>query len=113
MSRGRDARDPDASFAARIGRLALQPVWTVAHAGGGVLNAEAERAIDGVMAGPLPEAIGRALVEHLVVQRLAASALEAWGERAETATAHVLDEADLEGRLLEAVRSPRTSELAH
>jgi uncharacterized RDD family membrane protein YckC len=47
----------------------------VAYAGRDALTDEAERAIDGVMAGPLPEAVGRSLVRHHVLERLAAGAL--------------------------------------
>lgn len=60
----------------RAGAAALRPVRKVANAGRDALTDEAERAIDGVMAGPLPEAIGRALVEQRVLQRMVASAVE-------------------------------------
>jgi len=59
-----------------VGRLALRPVRAVAHAGKGIVGDETVRAIDLVLAGPLPEAIGRSLVEHHVVERLVAKALE-------------------------------------
>ncbi len=59
------------------GRFALRPLQAVAHAGRDALTDEAERAIDGVMAGPFPEAVGRSLVKHHVLERLAASALAA------------------------------------
>ena len=59
-----------------VGRLALRPVQAVAHAGKGVLADETVRAIDSVLAGPLPEAVGRSLVEHHVVERLVAKVLE-------------------------------------
>jgi uncharacterized RDD family membrane protein YckC len=61
----------------RAGAAALRPVRKVAHAGRDALTDEAERAIDGVMAGPLPEAVGRSLVENHVIERVASSALEA------------------------------------
>jgi uncharacterized RDD family membrane protein YckC len=57
-------------------RLALRPVHAVARAGKGVVADETERAIDGILASPLPEAIGRSLVEHHVVERLVTKALE-------------------------------------
>jgi uncharacterized RDD family membrane protein YckC len=63
------------SLTGRIGRWALQPLHAVAEAGRGALADEAERAIDGVMAGPLPEALGRSLVENRVVERLVVAAL--------------------------------------
>ncbi len=43
----------------------------------GVLEGEAEKAIDGLLAGPLPEAVGRSLVEHGVLERVAKGMLEA------------------------------------
>jgi uncharacterized RDD family membrane protein YckC len=60
----------------RAGAAALRPVRKVAHAGRDALNDEAQRAIDGVMAGPLPEAVGRSLVEQHVIERTVASAVE-------------------------------------
>lgn len=61
----------------RVGGAALRPVRKVAHAGRDALTDEAERAIDGVMAGPLPEAVGRSIVENHVIERAVASGLEA------------------------------------
>ena len=70
-------REPDGDGVTGIvGRLALRPVHAVAQAGKGVLADETVRAIDVVLAGPLPEALGRSLVEHHVVERLVAKALE-------------------------------------
>jgi uncharacterized RDD family membrane protein YckC len=43
----------------------------------GVLADEAERAIDAALAGPLPEVVGRALVERRVPERVLAAMLEA------------------------------------
>jgi uncharacterized RDD family membrane protein YckC len=43
----------------------------------GVLEGEAEKAIDGLLAGPLPEAVGRSFVEHHVLERVAAGMLQA------------------------------------
>ena len=43
----------------------------------GVLADETERAIDAALAGPLPEMVGRAIVERRVVERLVAEMLEA------------------------------------
>jgi uncharacterized RDD family membrane protein YckC len=42
----------------------------------GLLTGEAERALDGLLAGPLPEALGRSLAEHHVVERVARGMLE-------------------------------------
>lgn len=60
----------------RAGSAALRPVRGLAHAGKDALTDEAQRAIDGVMAGPLPEAVGKSLVENHVVQRVVHSAVE-------------------------------------
>ena len=43
----------------------------------GVLADETERAIDAALAGPLPEMVGRAIVEQRVVERVVAEMLEA------------------------------------
>src|SRR3954463_13786209 len=43
----------------------------------GALADEAERVIDGLLAGPLPEAVARSIVRHRVVNRVVAEALEA------------------------------------
>ena len=54
----------------RLDRLALGP---------------AERALDALLAGPLPEALGRSLAEHHVIERVAAGMVE--GDDAETGPA--------------------------
>jgi uncharacterized RDD family membrane protein YckC len=41
-----------------------------------MITSEAERAIDAAFAGPLPEAVGRSLIEHHVVERIAESMVE-------------------------------------
>jgi len=43
----------------------------------GVLSGEAERAIDATLAGPLPEIVGRSIVERRVLERVMAAMLEA------------------------------------
>ena len=43
----------------------------------GVLTDETERAIDAALAGPLPEMVGRAIVEQRVIERVVAEMLEA------------------------------------
>jgi len=119
----RGERD-DAGLTGRIGRLALRPVRAVAQAGRGALTDEAERALDGVMAGPLPEAVGRSLVEHRVVERFATEVLEARaadaptstsavdGERVEQLLREALESPELERMLTEAIHSRLTAELA-
>jgi uncharacterized RDD family membrane protein YckC len=109
---------------AATGRLAFRPVRAVANAGRDALADEAERAIDGVMAGPLPEAIGRALVEHRVIERVVSQAAETKAAQAEEdatpidlepveqAFRQVLDSPAVERMLTDAVDSRLTAELA-
>lgn len=59
-------------------RIALGPV----RAASGVLADETGRAIEAAFAGPLPEMVGRALVEQRVIERVVASMLEASAARA-------------------------------
>ena len=81
--RGALADEPDDSIeepdgiAARLGRMALGPARAAARSGREALTGEAERAIEGMLAGPMPEAVARALVEHHVVERALAEWLEA------------------------------------
>lgn len=60
----------------RLDRIALAPVHAAARSTAGILAGEAERAIDAVFAGPLPEAFGRSLAAHHVVERVVVEALE-------------------------------------
>jgi uncharacterized RDD family membrane protein YckC len=102
-------------LATRLGRAALAPARAV-------VTTEAERAIDGVLAGPLPEAVARSLVEHRVVERVAAevvaradletavlSALE--HEQTERLVRRVLQSPALERILVDAVESRLTADL--
>ena len=89
----------------RAGAAALRPVRKVAHAGRDALNDEAQRAIDGVMAGPLPEAVGRALVEQHVIERTLASAVETKKTQPKTA-GPPLDLAPLEQLVRETLENP-------
>ena len=114
----------DGGLTARIGRLALRPMRAVAQAGRGALTDEAERALDGVMSGPLPEAVGRSLVEHRVVERFATEVLEARsaeaaastpsgdGERVEQLVREALENPEFERMLVDAIHSRLTTELA-
>jgi uncharacterized RDD family membrane protein YckC len=108
----------------RAGAAALRPVRAAAHAGKDVLNDEAERAMDGVMAGPLPEAVGRSLIEHRVIERVVSSALETKSaetgtsgpsvdmEQMEQAVRTALANPALERMLKETISSRLTTELA-
>ena len=73
---GNGPEEPD-GLAARLSRMALRPVREAARSGREALSGEAERAIDGVLAGPLPETVARSLVEHDVLERMLAEWLEA------------------------------------
>jgi len=121
---------------ATTGRLALLPARLVARSWLGVAarrrleavpgdvlaTPEAERAVDRVLAGPLPEAVARSLVEHRVIERvvgealatadlerLVASALE--HERTERLVEQVLASPALERLLTDALESRLTLEL--
>ena len=109
----------------RAGAAAMRPMRAVAHAGKDALNDEAERAIDGVMAGPLPEAVGRSLVENHVIERVVSSALETRStergasagpsmdlEQVEQAVRQALQNPALERMLKETISSNLTTELA-
>jgi uncharacterized RDD family membrane protein YckC len=120
----RDDEGLTARLGRATGRLALRPVRAVAGVGRDAFTEEAERALDGVMAGPLPEAVGRSLVEHRVVERLASEMLEA--RAAESATSaptvdpdqlerlvrEVLENPALRRMLVDAINSRLTNELA-
>jgi uncharacterized RDD family membrane protein YckC len=54
----------------KLDRIAMAPVRAAARSGRGILADEAERAVDAVFAGPMPEAIGRSLADHHVLERL-------------------------------------------
>lgn len=91
-------------------------------AGGVLATPEAEQVVDGVLAGPLPEAVARSLIEHRVVERAVAEALasaELEGEavsareteRMERLVAQVLASPALERLLAEALESRLTLDL--
>jgi uncharacterized RDD family membrane protein YckC len=107
---------------AATGRVALRPARAAARSSGTVVAGEAERAIDGVLAGPLPEAVARSLIEHRIVERVAAevvasadletavlSALE--HEQTERLVVRVLQSPALERILADAVESRLTADL--
>jgi uncharacterized RDD family membrane protein YckC len=68
--------EPD-GLTSRLSRMAFGPARAAARSGREALTGEAERAIDGVLAGPMPETVARAIVEHHVVERVLAEWLEA------------------------------------
>jgi uncharacterized RDD family membrane protein YckC len=73
---GNAGTEPD-GLTARLSKMALGPARAAARSGREALTGEAERAIDGVLAGPMPETVARAIVEHHVVERVLAEWLEA------------------------------------
>jgi uncharacterized RDD family membrane protein YckC len=107
---------------ARLGRMALGPARAAARSGRSALSGEAERAIDAVLAGPLPETVAQSIVEHHVVERVLAEWLEALAAapggrsperlRLEQAVERALASPELERRLSEAISSRLTETLA-
>ena len=83
MEGGGHDSDPD-GIAVRIGRFALGPARAAARSGRSALAGEAERAVDGAFAGPLPEAVARAIVDHRVLERMLTEALDAAAEKPAT-----------------------------
>ncbi|MBW8741178.1 MAG: alpha/beta fold hydrolase [Acidobacteria bacterium] len=83
----------------RLDRLALRPVRKVARSSQAIVSDEAERLVDGVLAGPLPEKLARSFGEHHVLERVATELLD-------TATAGGRQSDDLERVLERVLRSP-------
>jgi uncharacterized RDD family membrane protein YckC len=97
----------------RFERLAVGTMRAAARSSRGVLEEEAERAIDALLAGPLPEAVGRSLVEHHVLERVAAGMLQAEtrdgagvGPAAEEVVANVVNSAAFKRALRDVLSSP-------
>jgi len=84
----------------KFDRIALGPVRAAARSGRGMLADEAERAVDAIFGGPMPEAIGRSLAENHVLERIVA-------EYVETAAPDGLDGRPAE-ELLERIRANPT-----
>ncbi len=87
----------------RLGRAAFGPARAVARSGRSALTDEVERAIDAVLAGPIPEAVARSAVRHRVVERVAAAALEAIPQRG---PAPAVDVPEIERALQRVLGSP-------
>jgi uncharacterized RDD family membrane protein YckC len=114
-------REPE-GITAKLGHMALGPVRAAARSGRSALSTEAERAIDAVLAGPLPETVAQSLVEHHVIERVLAEWLEALAaapaggsperERLEQALERALTSPELERRLSAAISSRLTETLA-
>ena len=87
-------------------------------AGGALATPEAEQVIDNVLAGGLPEAVARSLVDHHVVERIVAEALEraeaertSEADQAEQLAEQVLASPRLERLVSEALESRMTLDL--
>jgi uncharacterized RDD family membrane protein YckC len=89
---------------AATSRLALRPARAAARSSRSVVTGEAERAIDGFMAGPLPEAVARSLIEHRVMERVGAE-LAASGDL-ETVVLSALEHEQTERLVLGVLQSP-------
>jgi len=77
MADDADAGTPEPDgLASRLSRMALGPARAAARSGREALTTEAERAVEGLLAGPVPETVARSLVEHHVVERAVAEWLE-------------------------------------
>jgi uncharacterized RDD family membrane protein YckC len=87
----------------KLGRAAFGPARAVARSGRSALTDEVERAIDAVLAGPIPEAVARSAVQHRVVERVVAAALEALAGRP---PGPGVDVAEVERALERALSSP-------
>ncbi len=117
-----DEQHEPEGITARLGRMALGPARAAARSGRSALSTEAERAIDCVLAGPLPETVAQSIVEHHVVERVLAEWLEAMAAapggssperlRLEQALERALASPELERRLSDAISSRLTETLA-
>ena len=77
MADDADAGTPEPDgLASRLSRMALGPARAAARSGREALTTEAERAVEGLLSGPVPETVARSLVEHHVVERAVAEWLE-------------------------------------
>jgi uncharacterized RDD family membrane protein YckC len=90
----------------RLGRAALRPARAVARSGRTALTEEVERAIDAMLAGPLPESVARSIVEHRVLERVVASA------ELDKALERALSSPAVQRAAAEAVDSPLAETLA-
>ena len=90
----------------RLPRTAFGPARAVARSGREALTEELERAVDGMLAGPLPEAVARSIVQHRVLERVVAAA------ELDKAIARALSSPAVQRAAVDAVDSPLTEELA-
>src|SRR5262249_40231728 len=90
----------------RLPRAALRPAQAVARQGRTALTEEVERAIDSMLAGPLPEAVARSIVEHRVLERVVSAA------ELDKVITSALKSPAVHKAAVDAVESPLTEELA-
>jgi uncharacterized RDD family membrane protein YckC len=90
----------------KLPRAALGHARAVARSGRSALTDEVERAIDSMLAGPLPEAVARSIVQHRVLERVAGAA------ELDKAIAQALASPAVQRAAADAVDSPLTETLA-
>jgi uncharacterized RDD family membrane protein YckC len=90
----------------RLPRAAFGPARAVARSGREALTEEVERAVDAMLAGPLPEAVARSIVQHRVLERVVNAA------ELDKAIARALSSPAVQRAAVDAVDSPLTEELA-
>jgi uncharacterized RDD family membrane protein YckC len=91
----------------RLHRIALGPV----RAASGVIADETERAIEAAFGGPLPEMVGRALVEQRVIERVVGEMLVAAAKR-EDGSSGIVEEVLRSPALERWVASPEAGRVA-
>jgi uncharacterized RDD family membrane protein YckC len=92
-----------------LGSAAIRQARAAARSGRTALADEAERAIDSLLAGPLPEAVARSIVRHRVLQRMVDEVLAApEGEPAplDVAVQRILASPTTEASIARVVESP-------
>jgi uncharacterized RDD family membrane protein YckC len=92
--------------------MALGPARAAARSGREALSTEADRAIEGLLAGPLPETVARSLVEHHVVERALAEWLELMAVQRESSPERERLERALEKGLTDPAVERRAAEVA-
>jgi uncharacterized RDD family membrane protein YckC len=109
----------------RTGQLMFRPVRAVARSGGTVVVRELEditvdavaapavqRAVDRILAGPLPETVTRSLVEHRVAERVVTEALRNEDGRVEELVEALVASPAFERMVHDALESKITADLA-
>jgi uncharacterized RDD family membrane protein YckC len=107
LSRSEHDADESGSLLASGVRLVMRPARALAGSVGGA--AAAERTVDEILAGPLPEIIGRSIGEHRVVERMVAEA-SATGDFAQSLVA-ALENERTQKMLREVLASPAVTRL--